>query len=109
MLDCANGNLNFTKVEEQCHQNCSFPSQFSPHMVLSQHQRQLETSSLRFCYIHLTVPITHLANFIPLFHVKGITWSRVWECEEVKETVHAFDLPSSLMGSGSLRVVSKGM
>jgi hypothetical protein len=60
-------------------------------MVRLQQQRQFETSSWRFCYIHLAVPTSHHATFVPLFHVKGITWSRVWQCEEVKERfIHGF-------------------
>ena len=65
------GNLQFT-TEEDCRQNCSFASQFSPPMVRSQEQRQFETSSWRFCHIHLAVPTSHHATFIPLFHVKAL-------------------------------------
>jgi hypothetical protein len=60
------------------------------------------------------VPTSHHATFIPLFHVKGITWSRVWQFEEVKKKNSAYmdsvtPLPSSVMGSGSLWLVTKGV
>jgi hypothetical protein len=42
---------------------------------------------------------------------KGITWSRVWQCEERNGAFvdSVTTLPSSLMGSGSLWLVTKGV
>jgi len=61
-----------SQLKKTSRQNRSFASQFSPPMVRSQEQKQFETSSWRFCHIHLAVPTSQHATYIPLFHEKAI-------------------------------------
>jgi hypothetical protein len=62
----------FAAKEEDCCQKLLFSTLTTLAPISWLHQRrQLETSSLRFCHMHLTVLISHHATFLSSVHLKG--------------------------------------
>ena len=95
-----------SQLKKTSRQNCSFPSQFSPPMVRSQQQRQFETSSWRFCHIHLAVPTSHHAINIPLFHVKALRGRGFGSVKKWKERcIHGFSNSLTFFPDGIRKLV----
>jgi hypothetical protein len=60
-----------TKEEDCCQKLLSCTTTLLTPMSQTQQLTQFDTSSLTFCHIHLTVPTSKHATFIPLVHLQG--------------------------------------